>query len=133
MRHLPIKIQRCSNLPFPLPLKKGHLLPLNKRESPLPKDDLCQVWSKLAQRFWRRSRKCKSLQTDGQRAIRKSSMKLSAQVGWFIYCFTSRSRIFHLCGDVTITGEGLQNLGLCSALQALQNWDPMNARIYEHY
>jgi hypothetical protein len=23
-----------------------------------------------------------------------------------IYCFTSRSRIFHLYGDVTITGEG---------------------------
>jgi hypothetical protein len=32
-----------------------------------------------------------------------------------IYCFTSHSRIFHLYGDVTITGEGLQNLGLCSA------------------
>jgi hypothetical protein len=27
----------------------------------------------------------------------------------------SRSRIFHLYGDVTIAGEGLQNLGLCSA------------------
>jgi hypothetical protein len=25
-----------------------------------------------------------------------------------IYCFTSRSRIFHLYGDVTIAGEGLQ-------------------------
>jgi hypothetical protein len=25
-----------------------------------------------------------------------------------IYCFTSHSRIFHLYGDVTITGEGLQ-------------------------
>jgi hypothetical protein len=33
-------------------------------------------------------------------------------------CFTSRSRIFHLYGDVTITGEGLQILGLCSALRA---------------
>jgi hypothetical protein len=33
---------------------------------------------------------------------------------WFIYGFTSRSRIFHLYGDVTIAGEGLQNLGLCS-------------------
>jgi hypothetical protein len=29
-----------------------------------PKDDLCQVWLKLAQWFWRKSRKCKSLQTD---------------------------------------------------------------------
>jgi hypothetical protein len=37
-----------------------------------------------------------------------------------IYCFTSRSRIFHLCGDVTITGEGLQNLDLCTALRALE-------------
>jgi hypothetical protein len=36
------------------------------------------------------------------------------------YCFTSRSRIFHLYGDVTITGEGLQNLGLCSALRAFE-------------
>jgi hypothetical protein len=35
-----------------------------------------------------------------------------------IYGFTSRSRIFHLCGDVTIAGEELQNLGLCSALRA---------------
>jgi hypothetical protein len=37
-----------------------------------------------------------------------------------IYCFTSRSRIFHLHEDVTITGEGLQNLGLCSALRAFE-------------
>jgi hypothetical protein len=37
-----------------------------------------------------------------------------------IYCFTSCSRIFHLRGDVTINGEGLQNLGLCSALMALE-------------
>jgi hypothetical protein len=36
--------------------------------------------------------------------------------------FTSRSRIFHLhvCGDVTIAGEGLQILGLCSALMAFE-------------
>jgi hypothetical protein len=27
---------------------------------------------------------------------------------------------FHLYGDVTITGEGLQNLGLCSALRAFE-------------
>jgi hypothetical protein len=32
---------------------------------------------------------------------------------WLItYCFPSHSRIFHLWGDVSITGEGLQNLGL---------------------
>jgi hypothetical protein len=37
-----------------------------------------------------------------------------------IYCFTSRSRIFQLYGDVTIAEEGLQNLGLCSALRAFE-------------
>jgi hypothetical protein len=37
-----------------------------------------------------------------------------------IYGFTSRSIIFHLYGDVTIAGEGLQNLGLCSALKAFE-------------
>ena len=37
-----------------LPLEKGLALHLNKLESPSPKDALCQVWLKLAQRFWRR-------------------------------------------------------------------------------
>jgi hypothetical protein len=37
-----------------------------------------------------------------------------------IYSFTSRSRIFHLHGDVTFAGERLQNLGLCSALRAFE-------------
>jgi hypothetical protein len=41
-------------------------------------------------------------------------------IDWLIiYCFTSRSRIFHVYGDVKIAGEGLQNLGLCSALRPL--------------
>ena len=30
----------------------------------------------------------------------------------------SRSRYFHLCGNITIAGEGLQNLGLCSTHRA---------------
>jgi hypothetical protein len=38
----------------------------------------------------------------------------------FFYGFTSHSRIFHLYGNVTIAGEGLQNLGLCSALRAFE-------------
>ena len=66
-----------------LPLEKGVALHLNKLESPCPKDDLCQVWLKLAQWFWR-SQKCESLQTDrktdGQRAIRKAH--LSFQSRW---------------------------------------------------
>jgi hypothetical protein len=35
-------------------LKKGYPLHLNKLESPPLKDDLCQVWLKLVQWFWRR-------------------------------------------------------------------------------
>jgi hypothetical protein len=42
-------------------------------------------------------------------------------VDWLIiYGFTSRSRIFHFYGNLTIAGEGLQNLGLCSALRAFE-------------
>ena len=54
-----------------------------------------------------------------------SSDPLSSMVlDWLIiYGFTSRLRIFHLYGDVTFAGEGLQNLGLCSALRACT---PMN-------
>jgi hypothetical protein len=40
--------------------------------------------------------------------------------GLIIYGFTSRSRIFHLYGDVTNAGEWLQNLGLCLALRAFE-------------
>jgi hypothetical protein len=68
-----------------LPLERGNPLHLKNLESPPPKDDLCQVWLKLAQWLWTRSRKCKSLQTDGQkdagqRAIRKAH--LSFQLRW---------------------------------------------------
>jgi hypothetical protein len=42
-------------------------------------------------------------------------------IDWLIiYGFMSRSRMFHLYGDVTISGEGLQNLGLYSALTAFE-------------
>jgi hypothetical protein len=42
-------------------------------------------------------------------------------IDWLIiYGFTSRSLIFHLYGNVTIARERLQNLGLCSALRALE-------------
>jgi hypothetical protein len=37
------------------PLGDGYRLHLNKLESPRPKNDLCQVWLKMAQWFWRRS------------------------------------------------------------------------------
>jgi hypothetical protein len=37
-----------------IPLEKGYPLHLNKLESPSPKDDVYQVWLKLAQWFWRK-------------------------------------------------------------------------------
>jgi hypothetical protein len=60
-----------------LPLEKGDPLHLNKLESPPPKDGLCQVWLKLARWFWRRSRKCKSLQTDRRTTDNRWSEKLT--------------------------------------------------------
>jgi hypothetical protein len=42
-----------------LPLEKGNPLYFNNLKSPPPKDDLSQVWLKLAQRFWRRSQNVK--------------------------------------------------------------------------
>jgi hypothetical protein len=36
-----------------LPLEKDYFLDFNKLESPSPNDNLCQVWLKLAQWFWR--------------------------------------------------------------------------------
>jgi hypothetical protein len=60
-------INTCKNV-FP------HLY---NSESPLPKDDLCQLWLKLAQWFWRRSRKCKSLTDRQMMDDQKSSLELS--------------------------------------------------------
>jgi hypothetical protein len=95
-----------------LPLGKGVVLHLYNSESSLPKDDLCQLWLKLVQRFWRRSWKCKSLtdrrqtpdvrrQTDGQtddgqKVIRKAH--LSFQLRWakklWIYLFILLALLF---------------------------------------
>jgi hypothetical protein len=51
--------------------------------------------------------------------------QLESEIGkiidWLIIdCFMSRSRIFRLYEDITITGEWLQNLCLCSALRAFE-------------
>jgi hypothetical protein len=52
--------------------------------------------------------------------VHRSSSGLILRYRMIIYCFTSHSRFFHLYGDVTIHGGGLQNLGLCSALRAFE-------------
>jgi hypothetical protein len=64
-----------------LPLEEGYPLPLNKLESPSPNDDLCQVWLKLVQWFWR-SRKCKSLQTDRQDRLTPDNGRSDFQLRW---------------------------------------------------
>jgi hypothetical protein len=52
--------------------------------------------------------------------VRRSSSHLILRYRLIIYGFTSLSRMFHLNGDITIAGGGLQNLGLCSALRAFE-------------
>jgi hypothetical protein len=46
--------QSIFTLSLSFPLDRGYLLSLNKIKSPSLKDNLCQVWLKLAQWFWRR-------------------------------------------------------------------------------
>ena len=110
-----------------LPLGKGIVLHLYNSESPLPKDDLCQLWLKLAQRFWRRSWKCKSLtdrQTDdGQRAIRKAH--LSFQLRWdkkltkiFFHVMNKRICSFPNLVDILFPSSPL--LSYLSALHHIQ-------------
>jgi hypothetical protein len=41
-----------------------------------------------------------------------------------VCCFTSRSRILQLYGYVTITCEGLQNLGLCTGIKPVPIRNP---------
>jgi hypothetical protein len=54
--------------------------------------------------------------------LKRDHINIFLQFSLFIYCFMFCSRIFHLYGDVTmITGEGLQNLGLYSALRAFEH------------
>jgi hypothetical protein len=53
--------------------------------------------------------------------VRRSSSDLILRYRLIIYGFTSRSRIFHLYGDVTNADVGLQNLILCSALRAFEH------------
>ena len=68
-----------------LPLYKGVALHLNNFESFSPKDDLYQLWLKLAQCFWRRSRKCKSLTdrwTDGLTDRQTTDNRRSEKLTW---------------------------------------------------
>ena len=46
-----------------LHLEKGGPLHLNKLKSPLPKDNLCQVWLRLTQWFWKKRWNCEKFTT----------------------------------------------------------------------
>jgi hypothetical protein len=52
--------------------------------------------------------------------VKEPSLLKAMNDDLLIDCLTSHSRIFHLYVDVTIAGEGLQNLGLGSALRAFE-------------
>ena len=90
-----------------LHLEKGVALHLNKLESPSHKDDLCQVWLKLAHWFWRRRSKCEKFTTmktktttmtttdNGQIFIRKAHLSLrfrwAKNAPFIITCLTTLS------------------------------------------
>jgi hypothetical protein len=54
-------------------------------------------------------------------------------IDWLIiYCFTTRSRTFHLNGGVTNTVKGLQSLVLCSARRTFEQGGIFNFFIVPH-
>jgi hypothetical protein len=77
----------------------GGFFPINfyNSEFHLPKDDLSQLWLKLAVWFWRRSQKCKSLtdkKTDGQTTDNGRSEKLT--------CTFSSGELKTICSSAVI-------------------------------
>jgi hypothetical protein len=60
----------------------------------------------------------------------ESALTLIVDLGVFIPCFTSSSKFFHLYWNVTIAGEGLQNLGLCLALRAFEQGGFLSCHMY---
>lgn len=64
--------QQSLTILYYLPLLETLALHLNKFKFPLPRttSTLCQLWLKLVQWFWRRSRK--KIQTDGQTEGRRT-------------------------------------------------------------
>jgi hypothetical protein len=73
---------------------------MNNPESPSPKDDLCESYL------------CYNWPSGSGEEVKNVCL--------FVYLRFNVPRIFHLYGDVTISGEGLQNLGECSALRAFE-------------
>jgi hypothetical protein len=107
--------------------------PMFASEFPLPSDGLYKCWLKIACWFWRKFffKTLFPISTYLEQFSLLWSHLSQKKIIWtrvnfymsdwlIIYSFTSRSRIFHLYGDVTIAVEGLQNLSLCSALRAFE-------------
>ena len=105
-----------SQFLYYLPLEKEGALHLNKLESPLPKNALCQVELKLAQCFWRRRWKFEKFTTtttmttttmthNGHILIRKAHLSLRLwwaktprfRVEW-MHLLNKRS--LHLCSQI---------------------------------
>jgi hypothetical protein len=80
-----------------LPLGKGVVLHLYNSEFPLPKEDLFQVRLKLAQQFWRRSWKCKSL-TDRPPTLQNYEWDyVGIEYNYIMWYFQNIDSVPHMC------------------------------------
>jgi hypothetical protein len=99
---------------------KGHITPSKILEQHSPCNTHRTTKSFLVPGFIKNSRSHNSF-LKSNRTCNMQIYTLWSSLYWvIIYGFMSRSRIFYLYEDITITGEGLQNLGLCSALRAFE-------------
>jgi hypothetical protein len=125
METSPLPVKGCKK---PLPVKGCKIQAYARHSGPLCREGSlsCYTCCNTGPRFLRSHPKGCPIQSpltthEGVWRIYSYPDPHGGLVGWLvIYCFTSRSRIFHLYGDVTIAGEGLQNLSLCSALRAFE-------------
>jgi hypothetical protein len=119
-------------------LEKGVPLHVNKIESPPLKDDLCQVWLKLARWFLRRSRKCKSLQTDRRQDGRTDRLttdnRWSEKLAWAFssselkskfYKFISKRRIISLMHSYILRQMWLNFM---AQYLVFTTWVPLSSR-----
>jgi hypothetical protein len=112
------------------PLGEGQSPSFEQFRIPSPQGLFVPSWLKLAQWFWRRSRKCKSLQTAGQRVIRIAH--LSFQLRWaknynsgvaLSYFWLSRVCIeFNFVLSLSKNLKSYSNFTLIYAIRYIQNY-----------
>jgi hypothetical protein len=85
------------------PLEKDNLLHLNNLQSPPAKDDLCQVWLKLAQWLWRRSLGCATVARGSHfyvwfngKSHSKNHCTRKVQIYVEVFCCNAKSNVMAL-------------------------------------